>query len=105
MRKRSVVLAACIAVLVSFAASDRAWAYKGEEALATQAHISLQQARQLALKAFPGEIIDQELEKEPGGSGLRYSFEIRNGKLQHEVGIDAADGKVLENADDSNAED
>jgi uncharacterized membrane protein YkoI len=104
MRKRSVVLAACFAVVVSLAGSDRAWAYKGE-ALAKQAHISLQQARQLALKAFPGEIIDEELEKEPGGSGLRYSFDIRNGKLQHEVGIDAADGKVLENADDSNAED
>jgi uncharacterized membrane protein YkoI len=104
MRKRTVVFAAGIVVLASFAGSERAWAYKGE-ALANQAHISLQQARQLALKAFPGEIIDEVLEKELGGSGLRYSFDIRHGKLQHEVGIDAADGKVLENADDSNAED
>jgi uncharacterized membrane protein YkoI len=104
MRKRTVVFAACIVVLASFAGSERAWAYKGEE-LAKQAKISLEKARQIALKAFPGEIIDEVLEKEPGGSGLRYSFDIRQGKLQHEVGIDAADGKVLENADDSNAED
>ena len=73
--------------------------------MAKQANISLQQARQIALKAFPGEIIDEELEKEPGGSGLRYSFDIRHGTLVHEVGIDAADGKVLENSDDSNAKD
>ena len=99
MRKLSVVFAACIVVLVSFAGSDRAWAYKGE-VLAKQAKISLQQARELALKAFPGKIIDEELEKEAGGSGLRYSFDIRRGKLVHEVGIDAADGKVLENSDD-----
>jgi uncharacterized membrane protein YkoI len=104
MRKLSMAFAACIVVLVSFPGSDRAWAYKGE-ALAKQANISLQQARQIALKAFPGKIIDEELEKEAGGSGLRYSFDIRQGKLVHEVGIDAADGKVLENSDDSNAKD
>ena len=104
MRKLSLIIAAWIVVMVGFAGSDRAWAYKGEK-LATLAKISLIQARQIALKAFPGTIIDEELEKEPGGSGLRYSFDIRHGKLVHEVGIDAANGSVLENSDDSNAKD
>lgn len=39
------------------------------------------------------------------GSGLRYSFDIRQGKVVHEVGVDAADGEVLENSDDSNDKD
>ncbi|MFI4868592.1 MAG: PepSY domain-containing protein [Steroidobacterales bacterium] len=103
MNKLSSKIAACIA-LVSLAGSGAAWAYKGEE-LAKLAKISLIQARHIALKAFPGTIIDEELEKEPGGSGLRYSFDVRHGKLVHEVGVDAADGSVLENSDDSNAKD
>jgi uncharacterized membrane protein YkoI len=43
-------------------------------------------------------VTDKELEKEPGGSGLRYSFDIVAGGKTYEVGVDAADGKVLENA-------
>ncbi|MDE1888226.1 MAG: PepSY domain-containing protein, partial [Gammaproteobacteria bacterium] len=50
---------------------------------------------------FPGKILKEELEKEKGGSGLRYSFDIRRGKLIHEVGVDAKTGKILENSDDS----
>jgi uncharacterized membrane protein YkoI len=103
MRKLSLTMAACI-VLVSAAGAGRVWAYKGES-LATRAKISLIQARQIARKAFPGTIIDEELEREPGGSGLRYSFDVRRGKLMHEVGIDAANGSVLENSDDSHSKD
>ncbi|MBN9149691.1 PepSY domain-containing protein [Nitrobacter sp. 62-23] len=55
------------------------------------------QARQFALKAHPGKITDEELGREAGGSGLRYSFDIRTGSRTQEVGIDAATGKVLEN--------
>ncbi|MDE2195686.1 MAG: PepSY domain-containing protein [Gammaproteobacteria bacterium] len=76
-----------------------------EAKLAAQASLSLQQARAIALKAFPGKIIKQELEHEKGGSGLRYSFDIRHGKLVHEVGVDAKTGKLLENSDDSNNSD
>ncbi len=72
-------------------------AYTGEE-LANQAKISITEARTIALKAHPGRITDEELEKEKGGSGLRYSFDIKRGKVTHEVGIDAQTGKVLENA-------
>jgi hypothetical protein len=33
-----------------------------------------------------GAITDEELEKEKGGSSLRYSFDIRSGKVTYEVG-------------------
>jgi hypothetical protein len=46
------------------------------------------------VSAYTGE----ELEKEKGGSGLRYSFDIKNGGVTHEVGIDAKTGKLLENS-------
>ena len=90
-------------VLVSMAGAG-AWAYQGET-LASLAKISLIQARHLAPKAFTGTIIDEHLEKEAGGSGLRYSFDIRRGAVVHEVGIDAANGNVLEDSDDSNSKD
>lgn len=71
--------------------------FHGHE-LASQAKITLANARVMALKARPGKIIDQELEKESGGSGLRYSFDIVSGHKTIEVGIDAMTGKVLENS-------
>src|ERR1700681_2952320 len=43
--------------------------FKGHE-LVGRASVSLDQARVTALKARPGQITDQELEKEKGGSGL-----------------------------------
>ncbi|MDE2280549.1 MULTISPECIES: PepSY domain-containing protein [unclassified Rhodanobacter] len=69
---------------------------------ATQAKISMMQARRIALKTFPGRIVSGELEQEAGGSGLRYSFDIKAGKNTHEVGVDAKTGKVLENSLDNN---
>jgi len=86
------VLASIFAVLVCGVAS----AYTGEE-LAKDAKVTLSEARAIALKAFPGKITDEELEKEKGGSGLRYSFDIKNGGVIHEVGVDAKTGKLLEN--------
>ena len=76
-----------------------AQAYTGQE-LAKDAKITLEQARAIAFKAFHGKIIDEELEKEKGGSGLRYSFDIKGDKSTktQEVGVDAVTGKVLENA-------
>lgn len=77
--------------------------FKGHE-LAGGAKISLAQARTLALKARPGRITDQELEKEGGGSGLRYSFDVLSHGKTVEVGIDAVTGKVLENGTESPAQ-
>jgi uncharacterized membrane protein YkoI len=74
-----------------------ALAYKGEQ-LAPQAKVTLDQARAIALKAVPGTIADEELEREGGGSGLRYSFDIKNGSTTHEVGVDALTGTLLENS-------
>ena len=74
-----------------------AFAYAGQE-LAKDATVSLQDARITALRAVPGQITDEELEKEGGGSGLRYSFDIKLRGATHEVGVDAKTGKVLENS-------
>ncbi|MGB3460852.1 MAG: PepSY domain-containing protein [Rhodanobacter lindaniclasticus] len=38
------------------------------------------------------------MEQEPGGGGLRYSFDITAANVTHEVGVDAKTGKVLENS-------
>lgn len=62
------------------------------------ATVSFPTARKIALQAHPGTITDEELEQESGGSGLRYSFDIKNGTKTYEVGVDAKTGKVLENA-------
>lgn len=86
-----------IPALVLTLAAATAYAYSGQE-LAVKAKISLEQAQAIALKASPGKITDVELEREKGGSGLRYSFDIQRGKVTQEVGVDAATGKVLENA-------
>ena len=71
-------------------------AYTGQE-LSKQAKVSIGEARAIALKAYPGKITDEELEKEKGGTGLRYSFDIKAGGVTREVGVDAQTGKVLEN--------
>lgn len=67
------------------------------EKLAKNAKVTLAEARAIALKAHPGKIIDEELENEGGGSGLRYSFDIKVANGTQEVGVDAKTGLVLEN--------
>jgi uncharacterized membrane protein YkoI len=70
--------------------------HPGQE-LSKQAKVSITEARAIALKAHPGKITDEELEKEKRGTGLRYSFDIQRGAVTQEVGVDAQTGKVLEN--------
>ena len=77
--------------------------YAGHE-LAGQAKVDLAHAKAIALKARPGMITDQELEKEAGGSGLRWSFDIRNKGATYEVGVDALTGRVIENAAETAAQ-
>ncbi|MEZ0600917.1 PepSY domain-containing protein [Paraburkholderia sp. IW21] len=77
--------------------SIAAHAFTGQE-YSKDAKISLKQARVAALKAHPGKITDQELEKEAGGSGLRYSFDIATNRGTQEVGVDAQTGSILENS-------
>ena len=97
MTRHRIVITTIAVVIAASAAGSAAYAYKGER-LAPEAKISLDEARQIALKAFNGDIIDEELEHERGGSGLRYSFDIKNGSVTHEVGVDAKTGRVLEHS-------
>jgi len=85
-----------VAAILALTAS--ALAYPGQQ-LASQAKISLPQARTIAMKVLPtGKVVAEELEKEKGGSGLRYSFDIKVKGVTHEVGVDAKTGRVLENS-------
>ena len=93
MNKFQSVLAGSALALAAFGASATS-----DPALAAQAKVQMPQARTMALKAYPGKIVKEELENEKGGSGLRYSFVIQQGKVSHEVGIDAKTGKLLENS-------
>jgi len=90
----------CITAAVSLGATGALAAvpshFAGAELL-PQAKITLAQARSTALAARSGQITDQELEKERGGTGLRYSFDIKNNGKTFDVGVDARTGKVLEN--------
>ncbi|MEO8811300.1 MAG: PepSY domain-containing protein [Caulobacteraceae bacterium] len=96
--KRLIASIAAMALMGGIAgAAPTHHAFKGQE-LAGQARVSLATARESALRAHPGQITDQELEKEAGGSGLRYSFDIKSAGKTFEIGVDARTGKVLENA-------
>ncbi|HWU67658.1 MAG TPA: PepSY domain-containing protein, partial [Stenotrophobium sp.] len=79
--------AALLGLVLTLAAAN-ALAYTGQK-LASEAKISIEQAQAIALKAHPGKIADEELEREKGGSALRYSFDIRRGSVTQEVGVDA----------------
>lgn len=94
---RNKIGAALVLGLAISAASISALAYTGEN-MAKDTKVTMTEARAIALKAFPGQITDAELEREKGGSGLRYSFDIKHDNVTQEVGVDAITGKVLENA-------
>jgi uncharacterized membrane protein YkoI len=79
--------------LILTAAAVNVYAYTGEK-LAGEARITMKEARSIALKVHPGKIIEESLEREKGS--LRFSFDIREGKVTHEVNVDANTGKVQE---------
>lgn len=101
-RSTTAILATSMLGAAAFAASAIAAPHPGQgytgQELAKRARVTMDQARAIALKAHPGQITDQELEKEKGGSGLRYSFDVASDGAKYEVGVDANSGKVLENA-------
>ena len=70
----------------------------GDPALRAQASVPFDRAQAVALATRSGKVTEWELEREPGGSGLRYSFDIVNAGVSYEVGVDARDGAILENA-------
>ena len=109
--KRKLVLTGII-TLATAAAIGSAYAAKPEKDSAAPAQttvltgkqfvkdatVSVEQARATALKAFPGKIVDEELEQGKGGSGLRYSFDIVAGHTRQEVWVDAKTGNLLRSA-------
>ncbi len=94
MLKFTIIAGALLGATAAAAATPRHFA--GAELL-PQAKITLAKARATAVQAHPGVITDQELEKERGGTGLRYSFDIKSHGKTFEVGVDARTGAVLEN--------
>ena len=96
MTKSNSLLHALLVAAMLVPLAPAAFALEGE-ALAKEATLTLDQARAAALKAQPGTILDQELEHRNGGSGLRYSFDIKVGAAIHEVAIDAKTGATLAN--------
>jgi uncharacterized membrane protein YkoI len=92
-----IVFACAVALIATSGAAIAATQHFAGANLLPMAKITLAQARQTAVRAHPGAITDQELEKERGGTGLRYSFDIRSNGKTYEVGVDARTGKVLEN--------
>ena len=57
-----------------------ALAYTGEK-LAKDAKVSIAEARAIALKAHPGKITDEELERETGGTGSTLFIRHQKWKL------------------------
>jgi uncharacterized membrane protein YkoI len=84
---QSLMFAACAAAIASTPAIASTHPPK--------ARISIAKARAIALRAAPGKIVDAEYEKEAGA--WRYSFDIRQGKRIHEIGVSATTGKIVEN--------
>ena len=96
MRKLICLTAVAMLAAAGASAAPAEHALKGAS-LAPMAKVTLATARTTALAVRPGMITDQELEKEKGGTGLRYSFDIKSNGKTFEVGVDARTGKVLEN--------
>jgi uncharacterized membrane protein YkoI len=95
--RKTICLAAALALGATGAFAATPSHFDGANLL-PQAKITLAKARAIALATRPGTITDQELEKERGGTGLRYSFDITSNGKKFEVGVDAKTGKVLENS-------
>ncbi len=67
--------------------------------LAKKAKITLEQAREIALKEDSGTVESEELEKEKGK--LVYSFDIRNAKgTITEIWVDAKNGKLVHKSEE-----
>ena len=92
------LMRAAVAMFVGCATAAAPALAVAKSSIVHKAKISLSQARAIALEAYPGTIMKEELEHERGGSGLRYSFDMRHGKQWREVGVDAMTGRVLENS-------
>ena len=101
MQRGKVLILLGLGAILTTGTTDMPAQAQVSEKLQTQAKLSIEAARSIALRLVPGEIMKEELERERGGSGLRYSFDIRQGKKWREVGVDAKTGRILENSAES----
>ena len=88
MKKFALFTSALLLCAITMNAS----AYKGEK-LAKHAKIQIEEARVIALKAYPGTITEEALKR--GKSGLHYSFTVKEDGTTQMVGVDAKTGKIL----------
>ena len=95
---RSIAILAILPVAALGASVALAAPQAGPPAKLTKA-----QAQAIALKTAPGTVAEAEYEKEDGG--WRYSFDIRQGKRIHEIGVDANTGKIIEKFLSNSADD
>ncbi len=98
MNAQKIILA--LTTVVTLLAATQVSAFEGSQ-YAKEAKLSIEQARALATKAYPGTIVEEGLEHKLGGSGLRYSFDIRANHVTHEVAVDAKTGDILQNTRES----
>ncbi len=97
---RLLITAFAVLLSSSAAAASTAPPLKGSELL-PQARVSLRAAQKAALAKEHGVVIGQELEKEKQGNGLVYTFDIKLGKVVHEVNVDAKTGAIVEDTIDN----
>ena len=81
---------------IAGAASLATAAFAGQAETPPPAKLTKTQAQAIALKEAPGTVVEGEYEKEDGS--WRYSFDIRQGKRIHEIGVDATSGKIVESS-------
>ncbi|HQT25362.1 MAG TPA: PepSY domain-containing protein [Burkholderiales bacterium] len=65
--------------------------------------ITMKQAEAIALKAYPGTIV--EASRKQGKGGMRYAFDIRSHHKTRELAIDASTGKVIRNSPETEDDD
>lgn len=94
MKSKKLIVIGILSFLLLFASASVFAQEKTNSKLAKQARITMEQARETALKRAPGKIEEGELEKENGK--LVYSFDIRTSDgMITEVQVDAKNGEVV----------
>lgn len=92
---------------LSLVITTNTWAQKADDdddkpnpKLAKKARITIEAAREIALKKVPGTVIEGELEKEHGKLVYSFDIKIESGKIM-EVWVDAKTGNVLRAEEDT----
>ena len=96
MRKTMIAVLSLVTTMA--VAADKA---PTQAELQKEAKISMEKAKDIALKQAPGKIKSSELEREHGK--LIYSFDITTKKGVTEVNVDAITGKVVDTHHESAA--